>query len=416
MKKVKNCILFLAIFALITIVFVLSNNAMAKTEKKKESKISYVDIDSNEFNETIEDALKKEYGTDYKKIVEKNAHSASLATKIDLKYLNSNTGEINYPLDFGGQYINSDNELVVQIVKNKTKSNSIKSLASTISEEIKYEYVDNSYSDLENINNKIIEYFSNEKSINKGLKANYVDVINNIVVVELKNNNEEEQNWFKENVIDSKLIKFIKNKGDNITTATYNAGGEINGWCSIGYRVKRSGKQGFITAAHCYSDNANISGFGKVTYRKYDDTNGLDGEFVELSSGNTVTNNLQWGSYPSTSINTATYPYFGATVGQIVAKSGWKTKATSGTIKNVNFSGEYKDGGYFAKYVLTSALCNGGDSGGVVYKPGSPAVSAGAVVGIVHGKNCVDKDCIEPGPMMFSRSDWLDRELSLSRY
>ena len=167
------------------------------------------------------------------------------------------------------------------------------------------------------------------------------------------------------------------------STATYNAGGNINDNCSIGYRVKRNGVNGFITAGHCYSENYNIPGFGTVKKRVYDLSNGLDGEFVQLSSGNSVTNNIQWSVYPATKINTSTNLYNIMIVGGRIAKSGFRTLATSGTIKNANYSSMSSDGTYRAKFVLTTALCNNGDSGGVVYNPGTQ-VTGGTVTSAVQ--------------------------------
>ena len=70
---------------------------------------------------------------------------------------------------------------------------------------------DVSYSDLSEVNNKIIEYFSSG-GINKydNYSYNYVDVENMVVVVGLLDNSKEKQEEFRRLVIDSNLIKFIK--------------------------------------------------------------------------------------------------------------------------------------------------------------------------------------------------------------
>lgn len=67
--------------------------------------------------------------------------------------------------------------------------------------------------DLESVNNKIIEYFQTNDYANYSF--NYVDEDNKVVVVGLLDNSEKEQAKFKETIVDSKLIKFVK--GERLT-------------------------------------------------------------------------------------------------------------------------------------------------------------------------------------------------------
>lgn len=75
--------------------------------------------------------------------------------------------------------------------------------------------------DLESVNNEIIAYFqTNGTSDYENYVFNYVDEENNVVVVGLLDNSEEEQERFKETIVDSDLIKFVKserfvNESDN---------------------------------------------------------------------------------------------------------------------------------------------------------------------------------------------------------
>ena len=62
--------------------------------------------------------------------------------------------------------------------------------------------------ELENVNNKIVEYFSSNNEYDN-LSYNYVDEENKVVVVGLINNTKEEQERFKKLVVDSNLIKFV---------------------------------------------------------------------------------------------------------------------------------------------------------------------------------------------------------------
>ena len=67
--------------------------------------------------------------------------------------------------------------------------------------------------DLNKVNNKIIEYFSNNETSNyENYVFNYVDKQNQVVVVGLLDNSKEEQEKFKEIVVNSNLIKFVKSE------------------------------------------------------------------------------------------------------------------------------------------------------------------------------------------------------------
>ncbi len=63
---------------------------------------------------------------------------------------------------------------------------------------------------LNNINDKIIAYFSSDNVEYNNLSFNYVDTINKKVVVGLLDNSKEEQEKFKKQVVDSEYIVFIE--------------------------------------------------------------------------------------------------------------------------------------------------------------------------------------------------------------
>lgn len=69
---------------------------------------------------------------------------------------------------------------------------------------------------LNSINNKIIEYFqTNDVGKYENYSYNYVDETNKVVIVGLIDNSKEQQEWFKNNVINSKYIKF--EQGNSVT-------------------------------------------------------------------------------------------------------------------------------------------------------------------------------------------------------
>ena len=86
---------------------------------------------------------------------------------------------------------------------------------------------DVSIEELNNINNKIIDYFQqNGTEMYNNYSYNYVDEKNKVVIVGLVDNSSEEQKWFKENIVNSKYIKF--EQGEVFTAETFNVSSKID--------------------------------------------------------------------------------------------------------------------------------------------------------------------------------------------
>lgn len=80
---------------------------------------------------------------------------------------------------------------------------------------------------LNDINNKIIDYFQqNGTEMYNNYSYNYVDEKNKVVIVGLVDNSLEEQKWFKENIVNSKYIKF--EQGEVFTSETFNVSSKID--------------------------------------------------------------------------------------------------------------------------------------------------------------------------------------------
>lgn len=118
-----------------------------------------------------------------------------------------------YPDFYGGMYISDDSyNLIVQVVKEKipvegTMEYYYYNELSTVDERINIEYVKYSYNELLNINNKITDYFSNNKVFGD-LNSWYIDVYNNRVVVNFVEVTDSIKKEFKDKVIDSEIIVF----------------------------------------------------------------------------------------------------------------------------------------------------------------------------------------------------------------
>lgn len=328
-----------------------------------------------------------------KTILEKNNYELEVSEKVE-QYLHNNlNGE--YPSYFGGMYISDDSsKLIVQVSlestnnkKQKLSSYQKKSMLESLSkidDTIQIEYVDNSYNELNEVNTKIINYFSKNNNYTN-LVGNYIDVYQNLVIVELKDNSEEMQEIFKKEVINSDLIKFIE-KEENINTATTLKAGQgipsdiTNNFCSVGYRAKINGKEGYITAGHCVKELNSVIYTGKAI--RYQFSGNVDAAFIEVNSSFSLLNSLKYYLAPVFSVHTVTSSQK-ITVGMKVAKSGVTTQYTSGKVVSNNYSTN-AGGVYLTNMVMTDVKADSGDSGGPVYIPGN---NGGTILGIVSGRN-----------------------------
>lgn len=341
-----------------------------------------------------------------------NIISVNAQTKIDRKTLDMNnrmskiTAEIDkqmqekkYPSFFGGTYISDDSSYVVlQIVKNNIPSKyddeyEFYDNIINLDKNIVIEYVNNSYKDLDEINHKLVEYFSSKNSDISNLGSHYFDIFTNRVVVELFNVSDDKitnlkntifgGEYYKKIELNSDIIVFKKGKQQQNHATTLKAGKQISvpgGNCSMGYRVKINGNKGYITAGHCFSGTGNSATGGTVT--RYQESGSVDAAFVQTTSSYTPSNSLQYTSGSITSLDNTLCPLL--SVNQSIAKAGYSTGYTSGQIKNLNYSGTY-DGIYFTNLIAANYSTSGGDSGGAVFVPSNTASGGAPLAGINKG-------------------------------
>jgi len=408
MKKRLKLVVLVSLITLLIIPFV-------KYEEKESNALALLDYEEVLKTDEVAKELEKTYGKNYKEVLSKNYEASEKAEKITNNMMKAKSVGNVYPDYYGGMYINDDQDLVIKIVKNKKESEQL-----FVDEEVLFEYVENSYNELEEVNNIIVDYFSTQEVRDSKFVANYVDIYKNKVIVELENNTIEEQEWIKKNIIDSTLIEFKKGE-KHIATITYNAGAGIDESCSIGYRAKLNGVEGFITAGHCFLHTNGYSMYGTKVDPIYVKGK-VDAAFVKNAAGVSITNNLQKPYFPTTSLNTKSSAGFHTSaLGVIVVKLGYVTGITTGKIINLNVSYDsYEpDGtkiGYLTNQVETNALCNNGDSGGVVFSPGNNLDKTGTVLGIVQSKAATSFKDNEPRNMYYSRADLIQTQLGITRY
>ena len=359
--------------------------------------------------EIYKKTLIEKYGNDYENTLLKNISATKMAEEVESNFEKNSSGETIYPENFGGMYINENNELVIQVVTDNNVNNfSLLNNSLEFNDDNQIEYVNNSYNDLNEVNDAIIEYFTNNGVTNSNFIANYVDVINNKVVVELKDISLSEQAKFKNEVVNSDLIEF--KIGEEISlTSTYKSGSKITttyqirkygsnggytehnsgGGCSIAARAKRNGVVGYITAGHCfgYMDYDVVSATvnnGTYVTRKYTQT--ADFAFVKLGSGHSLSNDLAYPGGQASFIKTTGNNYFA--VGTGVGKSGYASGYSFGYIRSLNYSYTDLSGYYHSGAIEASCRAIAGDSGGSVFITSATTLTNGApLIGIVNGGN-----------------------------
>lgn len=162
----------------------------------------------------------------------------------------SNSGEKIYPDYYGGSYINDAGQLIVYVTDNVQRPAVLSDNANVVYEPCTY-----SYNELLSVMDTLNNYkFSRS---NDAIASNFNEFglydSENRIIVKLDDLSDESIKEFKENVCDSAVIKFEQGCGPIETEVNVNAGDKISfsgGSASVGYRVKRDGVVGFVTAGH----------------------------------------------------------------------------------------------------------------------------------------------------------------------
>ncbi len=416
----KKIVLIFLLVIIASIVYTNVFNQAVFSKKNNANNVLIIDemFENNNFIASLEKELKNEYGGNYKEIIYKNSISVEKANELESLFTTSKNGDKIYPDYFGGVYIDKNQNLVVQIVPEKSNS-ILKSKNETLSlfnkkinndENILVKNVKHSYAELLEIQDKIKNYFMSND--NDNILAFYIDVEVNKIIVELKSNSKDKIAEFKENVVNSDLISFIKGE---MVVGSLNPGEALlrygtDKFCSMGYRAKRDGKIGFITAGHCVNKNEVIY---EGTVRESILEGAVDAAFVESSKN--LTNNLNWQINPQTTLKTTdSWPYL--VTGQLIGKVGFRTQAQTGGITSMSWSGKVTYNGKIKNMVdlIRSDALNGpGDSGGIVFTFNRYGNSNASVIGIISAGANSD---VPQKMTYFSRADKIKAALNTTRY
>lgn len=354
--------------------------------------VTFVNASSDENVNDIDPALKDYLGDNYEEKIKKNTESAQNIEKIQSMFNNTNARSMSneYPDYIGGLYIDSqDDNMVIQIVKNNIPSSSenagdysLYNNILSIDEDAKIEYVDYSYNEINEVIDILADYYS--KNYENGyIDGYYDDLINNRVVVELKNYSKESILDFKKYVLDSNLIYFTESRNVVDYATTLAPGQEVlTLGCSVGFRAKLGSAVGFVTAGHCVTGlNQSIYNYGVV--KKYRYSGNIDAAWIDLESSYLVGTALKYHAQTGLSLPIQNTPVTSFSVGQLYGKSGVSSKYTYGKITSLSASGS----GGITGLVGTSVYATNGDSGGIVFKITGTGTSPTnyQTAGIVHG-------------------------------
>ena len=337
-------------------------------------------LDSEEWWDSVKQDYIDYYGEDYLIKIKQNGDASANADIVRSFYNKDENGEFIIPNYIGGLYINDENVLVIQIVKkyipqaDEIDYSLYMKMINSIDKKI-IEYVNYSENELNDLNDYIVQKLQNRDLYNSiGISKVFVDTINNSIGIGLINYNEESIEKFKNNVINSNAIYFIKG---GMIVPTLNSGGAV-GSCSVGYRARKSSTgKGFVTAGHCYCNNAYIGGFGTVQNRQFSgkiDAAWVNSANISITIYNTlhnwsVSSSLPLPNPPSVTTSVAT-PTVGQNIGRVGKASGHRVGTITST--NISFFLQYDDdcsgiAPYMTNQIDTTVFQNNGDSGGIVY-------------------------------------------------
>lgn len=291
----------------------------------------------------------------------------SLVTLEDLN------NEAVYPDFYAGAYLNGNGELVVLLTEDTNAARaSIRSAAKK--SDVLFASAQYAYADLTasmNCINEKVKNRANEHAIASEIVSAGLSDQENTVTVWIKDIDDAKIAQFRQYICDEPWIVFANSTGPatpDAGTLYAGQGIEVVGVSSysFGYRCKRNGVNGFLTAAHGLSVGKTVrSGateIGKVTARKL--SGSVDVSFVEITNSSYTLSNVVCYTKGAKTLRSGSLMI--AAVGSRVNMSGGVTQTTSGIVKQVNYSDTISNV-YLTNMSTADYGRAKGDSGAVVY-------------------------------------------------
>ena len=250
----------------------------------------------------------------------------------------------DYPDYYGGSYISDSGDYVILVAGSIDRSQ--KALGDVLpNHNYEIRQVQNSYKKM----TETLEHLDSSRvaddEVMKNVAGYWIGERENHIFVELIEYNDKEIEFFKEKILNSNLIKFKEGKileGEvNVVarpgrTLTWRRVGHTNYDCSIGFRARRNGVNGFVTTAHgaTWSTNNDLRIANLNNGRVRIPQNGrirnalIDAAFCEPVNNINLSQRIQ---QDQTLTLTATIA--GSVVGRRIYQAGQRTGITSGFIE-----------------------------------------------------------------------------------
>lgn len=286
--------------------------------------------------------------------------------------------EYNYPDNYGGSYINDDNNLVIKLTENNPVSRKI---VTDVIDNVIVEKCEYSYGKLSAASNTIMEKLDNYNyglkydDYSKDVKGCAIDDEYNIIKVYIDNLDESKILWFKNKIDNSSYISFEEFEGSINEEVLYSGQGfklPVQGGnylFSSAFRVIRTidtGRQyGFITCAHGLNvgdivRNDSGDAIGTVRLRKYEGA--YDISYVQLYSKSGYSNTIFNSPY---TLNNTNDDLCRPVKNQLVYFYSRYDYDVFGKITSTNVSFNY-NGRTFSGLIGANYPSREGDSGGLI--------------------------------------------------
>ncbi|MBS3887129.1 MAG: hypothetical protein KGZ56_08735 [Dethiobacter sp.] len=323
----------------------------------------------------------------------------------------SRDGSIMYPDFYGGAFIDDYGVLNV-FVKDSIETRSVVSNAfaqSLSASGVIIRPAQYSFNELNETMDKLNAFRINnpDNDVAHNFNKFWLSNRSNEIIVELNDFSDEQIALFRNTVSDSPMIVFIESSGFATRETIINPGNRINN-VSMGYRARRGGINGFVTAAHggqTLNATVHLGGttgsiVGTVTARQ--ESGSVDAAFVQTNVNVTPTNNI---------INVAGTNQLSTTIsepgsGTVINKIGFATGHTHGRIISTNASW-FVDNIQFTNLTTADYHSAPGDSGGIVYSFIS-STNTRPTLGIHMGSSGTTR--------FFVKANQINSALGLTRY
>jgi streptogrisin B len=348
------------------------------------------------------DALSKDTISPYDKAA---SHSSEMYQSLLKSFAPNGTPEENdYPEYYGGAYVNDDGRLVIYITDGYFTDEIQNTVMKTVdSRDVLFVSAKYSFKHLTETMNEINDYAINHPKDFEPKAWMILDDKNYIQVV-VNKIDKETPSIISDAGIKDDCVKYIAIPGEPENDVNVNPGNKVTcpaGGLSMGYRVKKGGVAGVVTAAHApvLNDNISFSGtvFAKVTARQ--NSGSVDVSFCEITNSSYTPTN----AIGSATLSTALLdPAAGQNVTLIGAVSGTQSGAVLSTNASHTVDGVTLTNVTSAQYTRAH-----GDSGGLIYLHDS-AAGKYYTVGIHRGNH--------EGYAFFCKASKIATALSVSRY